>query len=71
MAMPDFEQYHVEFRCAGTLHGIMLPNGLFEVKCHHIKCTKGKPGTLFHYIDPRTGEIVDTKMFQDPGRKFR
>ena len=69
--MPDLERYPVELRCNGTLHGILLPNGLLEVKCHHIKCTKGKPGTLFHYFNSTTGEIVDTKMFQDPGRKFK
>lgn len=70
MAQPDYLSVDVDFRCPGTLHGI-LRDGLIERKCSHIACTQGRPVTVFHYWDPNTGELVDTKVYKDPGRKFR
>lgn len=61
----------VEMRCPGTLQAIMKSNEeLVEIKCHHIRCTQGKPVSVFHYYSAKTGELVDTKTFQDVGRKF-
>lgn len=74
MAMPDVaEDESRELRCSGTLHGVIKQhNGIrcLESKCHHIRCTKGKAVNVFHYYSLTTGDLVDTKVFQDPGRKF-
>lgn len=72
MAMPQLDRsYEAELRCPGTLHGIRKGD-LIESKCHHIRCTKGRVGVaVFHYFDPQTGELVDTKEYQDPVRRFR
>jgi len=59
----------LEMRC-NTLHGI-VKNGLIEIKCHYIKCTKGKAVNVFHYFDPKTGDLVDTKVYQDPVPKMK
>ena len=64
----------VELRCPGTLQGIIkLHNGVrtLEEKCHHIRCTKGRAVSIFHYYSLSTGELVDTVEFTDVGRKFK
>lgn len=63
----------VELRCPGTLQGIIKEHNGFRVleeKCHHIRCTKGKAVSVFHYYSLETGELVDTIKFKDVGRKF-
>ena len=63
--MPNYEEYPIELRCdGGMLHGI-LKNGLLEIKCHHIRCTKGTRA-VFHYYDPQTGVLRNTEVFNDP-----
>lgn len=69
MAQPVYAMQNAEMRCV-TLHGI-LKNGLLEIKCHHIKCTKGRQVNVFHYFDPQTGELVNTEIFQDPASKLK
>lgn len=61
----------VHLRCRGTLHGKLREDGLLEIKCHHITCTKGRAASVFHYFDPQTGALVDTKIYQDPAAKLR
>lgn len=68
MAAPHIRS--TEMRCE-TLKGMIRENGLIEIKCNFIKCTKGKAVSVFHYFDPKTGELVDTKVFQDPAAKMR
>lgn len=63
----------MELRC-NTLHGIVkLHHGIkcLEIKCHHPKCTKGRAVTMFHYYSLKTGDLVDTVTYQDPGRRFK
>lgn len=68
MALPDQSNDYAEMRCPNTLHGI-VKDGRIEVKCHHIRCTKGT-WTVFHYYDPLTGALMDTKVLQDPAPRF-
>lgn len=70
MGHPERAVYPVEMRCPNTLHGI-LRNGLIEVKCHHIRCTKGRAVNVLHYFDPETGAMVDTKVYQDPTPRLK
>ncbi|UOW92910.1 hypothetical protein SEA_LEOPARD_32 [Mycobacterium phage Leopard] len=74
MVCPDERiEEPVELRCS-TLHGVLkLHNGIHcvEVKCHHIRCTKGEAVSVFHYFSRETGALVDTVRFQDPGRRFK
>lgn len=74
MAMPHVDDDDsMQLRCNGTLHGVIKNhNGIrcLESKCHHIRCTKGKAVSVFHYYSLQTGDLVDTNVFQDPGRKF-
>lgn len=61
----------VELRCSGgALHGKLLPNGLLEIKCHFKPCTQGTQ-VVFHYYDPLTGALVDTKKWNDPAPKMK
>lgn len=69
MAQPDPCVYDVELRCSGTIHGIMR-GGLLEVKCRSIKCSRGRPVNVFHYFDPDTGELVETKVYKNPDRRL-
>lgn len=70
MSMPEPIFDAIPMRC-NTLHGI-IKGGLVEIKCHYIKCTKGKAGVqVFHYFDPQTGELVRTEFFQDPDLKLK
>lgn len=74
MAHPNEQvEDFVELRC-NTLHGVhKLHNGIqcLEVKCHHIRCTKGKAVSVFHYFSRDTGALVDTITYQDPGKRFK
>jgi hypothetical protein len=73
VALPDASTLPIELRCGGTLHGVLkMHNGevCLEKKCHHIKCTKGKAGSHFHYFSLQTGDLVDTVIYRDIGRKF-
>lgn len=69
MAQPDYFVDDVELRCSGTIHGIMR-DGLLEVKCKSIKCSRGRQVNIFHYFDPVTGEMVDTKIYKNPDRRL-
>lgn len=75
MAAPDVhEDDDVDFRCLGTLHGFKkMHHGIscIEIKCHHMRCTKGRAVAVLHYFSLMTGELVDTVVFQDISRRFK
>lgn len=56
-----------ELRCGGTLHGILLDDGLhLEVKCKRRSCG-ARPGiVVLHTISLETGKVVSTSKFADP-----
>lgn len=52
-------------RCDHSLHGIILSDGLIEVKCRSNLCGR-KPGVVvLHRFHPVTGELVETKKYKD------
>lgn len=72
MAAPDVYEEDHELRCNGTLHGILrVHRGIrcIEHKCHHIRCTKGKAVTVYHYHSLQTGDLVDTVTYQNSPRR--
>lgn len=59
-------QPDVELRCpSGELHGILKGN-LVEFRCKNVRCKQGQPVVVYHYYDPVTGVLKDTKRFRDP-----
>lgn len=56
----------MELRCDGKLHGVVVKDGLLEIKCRSNRCG-AKPGVVvLHIFNPSTGDLVETKKFQDP-----
>lgn len=55
----------VELRCSSRMHGI-LKNALIEVKCRSTFCGASSFASVFHYFNPSTGELVETKKYQEP-----
>lgn len=56
-----------ELRCNTKLFGI-LKNGLIEIKCTSRFCGADKFTLVFHYFDPETFALVETKKFRNPER---
>jgi hypothetical protein len=61
----------VELRCAGgVLHGVLI-DGRVEVKCRDRRtCGHAQGVAVFHYFDPLTGELLETKSYRDPENLF-
>jgi hypothetical protein len=55
-----------ELRCEqGLLHGIVLPDGTLEVKCHSRFCGHMPGVVVLHRFDVHTGEVT-TRRYRDP-----
>lgn len=55
----------MELRCEHKMHGILMDNGLLEVKCSSAFCGS-KPGVVvLHRFDVKTGMLVETKKYKD------
>lgn len=59
----------MELRCTAKLHGLVIRDGIIEVKCDSRFCGAGKGVTVLHRFDVTTGKLVETATFKDPGRK--
>jgi hypothetical protein len=56
----------LELRCEeGLLHGIILPDGQLEVKCHSRFCGHAPGVVVLHRFDVHTG-LVTTRRYRDP-----
>ena len=56
----------VQLRCQqGKMYGI-LDAGRLEVKCRDKMCGYQRGITILHYFDVLTGELTETRKFQDP-----
>jgi len=54
-------------RCGGKIHAVTTDDGLIEVRCTHIACTRDKRAIVNHYFDPDTGQLKYTsKPFRNP-----
>lgn len=59
-----------EVRCeSGKLHFMLNSQGLIEVKCpscsSRLQERFGQRYVVFHYFDPKTGDLVTTREFRD------
>lgn len=56
----------MELRCErGLLHGIILPDGLLEVKCRSRFCGSVAGVVVLHRFNVHTGEVT-TRRYRDP-----
>lgn len=58
-----------ELRCDKKLHGILVAPNVIEIACDSRYCGARAGVTVLHRFDLRTGELIDTKRFQSPGRR--
>lgn len=56
----------MELRCPSRLHGVVIADGHIEVKCSSGHCGARSGVTVLHYFDLLTGELLETKKFNDP-----
>lgn len=59
----------MELRCPSRIHGKIV-DGRFEVKCASKHCGKGNGIVVYHYFNLFTGDLIETRRFQDPKVKF-
>lgn len=60
-----------ELRCDSKLHGILRDGAILEVKCGSRLCGH-KPGVVvLHRFNARTGKLIETRKYKDPGVKER
>lgn len=55
----------MEMRCEHKLHGVVIADGLVEVKCKSALCGAEPGVVVLHRFDAMTGELVETKKFKD------
>lgn len=54
-----------ELRCESKMHGILIRDGVLEVKCNSGFCGS-KPGVVvLHRFSMDNGELVETVKFKD------
>lgn len=55
-----------ELRCDNKLHGLLLDDGVVEMKCNSRFCGAISGVTVLHQFSITTGELLGTETFQDP-----
>lgn len=61
----------IEIRCPAKLHGIIVSDGEFEVKCRSRFCGY-RPGiVVLHRFSTDTGKLIKTLRFREPEPKKR
>lgn len=58
-----------EIRCPSRIVGVVR-DGRLEVKCSSKHCGAGNGTIVIHYFDLLTGELLETRKFQEPARRF-
>jgi len=61
----------VDLRCEAKKHGVIVREGVVEIKCDSRFCGAAQGVTILHRFDVVTGELVETVKFKDPVRKER
>lgn len=56
-------------RCQAKLHGILVENGLIEVKCQSRFCGAEKGVIVLHRFSIDDGSMVTTLRFREPGKE--
>lgn len=57
-----------EMRCPAKLHGIVVTDGIIEVKCDSRFCRPDPHTVVLHRFDADTGRLVETLTFKNPER---
>ena len=57
----------MELRCPHKLHGMLISEGVLEVKCDSKFCGHAPGSVVLHRFDVKTGELLETKTFKNPG----
>ena len=52
-------------RCKNKKHAELVA-GAIEIRCGSAFCGKMPGVVVLHRFDPRTGDLLETKKFQDP-----
>lgn len=58
-----------ELRCESVLHGVLVSPGVVEFKCRSRFCGAKSGVVVLHRFDAMTGELLETKRFQEPSGK--
>lgn len=56
----------IDLRCPSKLHGVIIDENRFEVKCNSKFCGAGNGVVVLHVFDTTTGKVVETKRFKNP-----
>lgn len=59
----------MDLRCPAKKHGVVIREGVVEIKCDSRFCRAEQGVTVLHRFDVTTGELVETVKFKDPARK--
>lgn len=60
-----------ELRCESKLHGIVVEDGIVEIKCQSKFCGAGKGVVVLHRFRVSDGSIVSTLRLREPGDSRR
>lgn len=56
----------MDLRCPHKLHGMIVSDGVLEVKCDSKFCGHSPGAVVLHRFDVNTGELLETKTFKNP-----
>lgn len=61
----------MELRCTNKLHAVLREAEYVEVKCDSRFCGHRPGVVVLHRFDVHTGQLIETKRYQDPTTKER
>lgn len=56
----------MDIRCQYKLHGIIISEGVLEVKCDSRLCGANSGVVVLHRFDLKSGELVETLRYKQP-----
>ena len=59
----------MDLRCPAKKHGVLVRDGVVEIKCDSRFCGAEQGVTILHRFDAVTGELVETVKFKDPAKR--
>ena len=59
----------MDLRCEFKLHGIVISQGVLEVKCDSRLCGATSKVVVLHRFDLETGSLIQTVRFKNPRKK--
>lgn len=55
-----------QLRCDNKMHGVIVEDGVLEIKCDSRFCGAGPGIIVLHRFDTTTGELLGTNRFKNP-----